>query len=159
MMWIFDRRVAELRKKYHIIVGVLYDHEESTLARRKAKILKTDCPITFPLDPFQEALVEIEYTDHKSRLKRKFVRPANLNPESRSSAKAPLVVTSGEHKGKLAHNMRTNGGRSDGEGRGNKREGSLYHSQFYANWNSQQCKINVDVDVNRTCNFVIGETE
>ncbi len=109
MMWIFDRRVAELRKKYHIIVGVLYDHEESTLARRKAKILKTDCPITFPLDPFQEALVEIEYTDHKSRLKRKFVRPANLNPESRSSAKAPLVVTSGEHKGKLAHNMRTNG--------------------------------------------------
>lgn len=109
MMWIFDRRVAELRKKYRIIVGVLYDHEESTLARRKAKILKTDCPKTFPLDPFEEALVEIEYTDHKSRLKRKFVRPANLNPESRSSAKAPLVVTSGEHKGKLAHNMRTNG--------------------------------------------------
>ncbi len=25
MMWIFDRRVAELRKKYHIIVGVSHD--------------------------------------------------------------------------------------------------------------------------------------
>ncbi len=64
-MWIFDRRVAELRKKYHIIVGVLYDHKEATLTRQNAKILKTDCPKTFPLNPFEEALIKIKYIDHK----------------------------------------------------------------------------------------------
>ncbi len=109
MMWVFDPRVAELRKRYHICVRFITDNEDSTLGRRCAKIVKTDSPKKFTLDPLEPALVEIEYTDNKSETRRKFVPPAHLNAETKSSVRVPLVVTSGKHKGKLVHNMRTKG--------------------------------------------------
>ncbi len=89
------------------------------LGRRCAKILKTDSPQKFPLDPFEKALIEIEYTDHKLRTVKKFVPPLHLNADTKSSVKNTLVVTSDDHKGKLVRNMRTRGEkvtvRPDGE--------------------------------------------
>ncbi len=108
MMWAFAREIAQLRKQYHLLVRVLTDHEDSTLGRRCAKILKTDSPKVHPLSELEDSLVEIEYTDNKSRLTHKFVPVRNLNIGD-PSAKHPHVIFEGTLKGTVVEHTRTVG--------------------------------------------------
>ncbi len=73
-----------------------------------AKIVQTDSPKTFPLDELEDALVEIEYSDNKSKVKRKFVPVGNLVPRG-SKTYADHVIYSGKLKGTLVRHMRTEG--------------------------------------------------
>ncbi len=108
MMWVFDVRIAELRKTHHILVKVITDNEDSTLGRRCAKILKTDSPKVHPLSELEDSLVEIEYTDNKRRLKQKFVPVRNLTI-SDPTVNQPHVIFDGSMKGTVVRHMRTEG--------------------------------------------------
>ncbi len=108
MMWVFDAKVAEVRKKYHLLVKVLNDRDDSTLARRCAKILKTESPKVHPLSELEDSLVEIEYTDNKARLTRKFIPVRNLDIGD-PSAKHPHVIFQGNLKGTIVEHKRTEG--------------------------------------------------
>ncbi len=107
-MWVFEPVIAQYRKTYHILVKMWTDDEPALAGRRDAKIVQTDSPKTFPLDELEDALVEIEYSDNKSKVKRKFVPVGNLVPRG-SKTYADHVIYSGKLKGTLVRHMRTEG--------------------------------------------------
>ncbi len=120
MMWVFDAKVAEVRKKYHLLVKVLNDRDDSTLARRCAKILKTESPKVHPLSELEDSLVEIEYTDNKARLTRKFVPVRNLSIGD-PSTKHPHIIFEGTLKGTIVEHKRTVGDMANVKPKGGKK--------------------------------------
>ncbi len=106
MMWVFDPEIAVARKQYHLLVKVKADREDSTLARRCAKILNTDSPKVHPLSELEDSLVEIEYTDNKACLTRKFVPVRNLSIGDPSTIH-PHIIFEGTLKGTIVEHKRS----------------------------------------------------
>ncbi len=120
MMWVFHPEIAVARKQYHLLVKVKADREDSTLARRCAKILNTDSPKMHPLSELEDSLVEIEYTDNKARLTRKFVPVRNLSIGD-PSAKHPHIIFEGTLKGTIVEHKRTVGDMANVKPKGGKK--------------------------------------
>lgn len=105
MMWVFDPAIAEHRKKYKILVKV-WSSEDQSLGRRNAKIVTSESPAMFPLNELEEAVVEIEYTDNKSRPVMKTVPVKHLLPGD-VKTKGEHIIISGERKGTIVKHIRT----------------------------------------------------
>lgn len=106
MMWLFEPKIAELRKTYKIIVKFANVEGHAALEHRTGKIVKTLTPETFPLPNVERPSVEIEYTDNKAKPRRDRI-PISSITNSIPRTKGKLLVVEGNMKGKIVRHCRT----------------------------------------------------
>lgn len=105
-MWLFHPEIAEVRRKYAIIVRFLSMDGAVSMQRRTGKIVQTDAPETFPLSMSEPAMVEMEYTDNNAKHTRRRVRVSGLDYlHPRNGCK--LLVFAGDKKGSVVQHSRT----------------------------------------------------
>ncbi|KLO11985.1 hypothetical protein SCHPADRAFT_891181 [Schizopora paradoxa] len=106
MMWLFEPKIAELRKTYKIIVKFVNVEGHAALAHRTGKIVKTLTPETFPLSIQESPSVEIEYTDNKAKPRIERI-PVSSITNSIPKTKGKLLIVGGNMKGNIVRHCRT----------------------------------------------------
>ncbi|KLO04165.1 hypothetical protein SCHPADRAFT_897233, partial [Schizopora paradoxa] len=109
MMWIFDKKVAELRKT-HMIQVKIQSHINQTLVDRNAFVVTCDSAPSHPLDKTKPATVMMELTDNKTQERREEVEVGTLVPAYLNSKSWNVIMDhSHKHFGELIKHKRTNG--------------------------------------------------
>ncbi|KLO05360.1 hypothetical protein SCHPADRAFT_896323 [Schizopora paradoxa] len=109
MMWIFDKKVADLRRT-HMIQVKIQSHINQTLVDRNAFVVTCDTAPSHPLDKTKPATVTMELTDNKTQERREEVEVRTLVPAYLNSKSWNVIMDhSHKHFGELIKHKRTNG--------------------------------------------------
>lgn len=109
MMWLFDPRVAEIRKEYDVLVKIKVLDGDASAGRRTASVMKTEEPQSLSqLTVHAPAQVTIEYTDKKGRNKTVDIEARALDIQDPKNG-CELVVIKGEHMGRIVRHAKTQG--------------------------------------------------
>ncbi|KLO10010.1 hypothetical protein SCHPADRAFT_999856 [Schizopora paradoxa] len=106
MMWLFDPKIAILRKQYKILVKFSPTVKPISLQKRTAKITKAAEPKMFPLDPSMRPTIEVEYTDNRA-IPRCHQMPIENFTISSPQNGGQLLVIYGEMKGTIVRHVKT----------------------------------------------------
>lgn len=108
-MWVFEEKVADLRKEYEIVVKI-EEHVEATMVGRNAWIMKTEDAKRKPLEDDDRGMVMVRSSNNKGELWTDEIEVQKLS-KGKAKKGGKHVMTTGEHLGKIVIHKRTDKGK------------------------------------------------
>ena len=108
-MWLFEPKIAELRKTNHFVVKIESHPNAEVSGQRDGKVLADPIPQTHPLSRSVPATVSVEYTTKRNKeVCREALSVATLGV-SKPKPKARHVLISGNRMGEIVIYVRSVG--------------------------------------------------
>ncbi len=105
-MWLFDERIAQLRKKFSFIIKIDV-HSNRDVSRREGRVLVDADALSHPLFESTPPDVFVEYTTAGGELQVEKLPVTSLRPTAKLRSGARLAVIKGEHIGKVVIHIKT----------------------------------------------------
>lgn len=107
-MWLFDPKIANLRKMYSFAVKIEIHRDRDVAGRRVGKVLPVDIPQQHPILSTLPVNVPVEYTNAEGRKVMELMPAYNLRV-GQVKSKARLAIIKGNRTGEVVIHARTDG--------------------------------------------------